>query len=137
MEKGGKGVKTFPARKLQKPRTKESDIQARVKSLLELKGFLVIDTHGPFNRPAHEGITDIIAVKYGFVCWIECKRPSWNYCKDGNVPSRTEVKEIEFKEKIKMAGGTWALIQTFDEAEADIEILAQKAEKYRKWRNHK
>ena len=127
-------MKTFPSRKIYKPRIKESDIQNRVKSLLELKGFLVIETHGPFNRPAHEGITDIIAVKYGFVAWIECKRPSWNYCKIGNVPSRTEVKEVEFKEKIKRAGGTWALIQTYDEAEADIEVLAEKAEAWKKFK---
>ena len=114
-----------------KPSVREKDIQARVKSLLELKGFLVIETHGPFNRPAHEGITDIIAVKYGYTVFIECKRPSWNYCKDGNIPSRTEVKEIEFKQKIKRAGGTYALVQTFDEAEEDIEILNKKAEEYR------
>ena len=128
-------MKTFPARKLTgKPRVKESDIQHRVKALLELKGWFVIETHGAFNRPAHEGITDLIAVKYGFTVWIECKRPSWNYCKDGNIPSKTEVNEREFKEKIKRAGGTYALIQTFDEAEADVEELNERAEKYRRGR---
>jgi hypothetical protein len=125
-------VRTFAARKITgKPRIKESDIQRHIKAHLELRGWLVIETHGPFNRPAHEGITDLIAVKYGFTVWIECKRPTWKPCEDWVVISRTESKEREFRSNILCFGGTYALIKNFDEAEDDIKALDAKADKYK------
>ena len=61
-----------------KPRIKESNIQTYVKESLELKGWVVVETHDAWHHPRTDGITDLIAVKYGFHVWIECKRPTWS-----------------------------------------------------------
>jgi len=114
---------TFPSRKLEKPRIKEKDIQHYVRSHLELRGWFVIDTHDWIYRPAHVGITDLIAIKNGLHVWIECKRPSW---KPGTA-TKTEQAETEFRDRVKRAGAIYALIKNFDEAEEDIKALDERA----------
>jgi hypothetical protein len=113
--------------KARKPVVTEKQIQNYIKAQLTFHGWTIVETHGPWNRPAHEGVTDLVAGKNGYTVWIECKRPTWKPCKEENVMSRTERKERAFRQLVKDTGWAYALIRNTDEADTDIKALNIKA----------
>lgn len=114
-----------------KPVIKEADIQKYVKSHLELRGWLVIETHNSWYRPAQRGITDLIAIKHGFVVFVECKRPTYRPCPSDRQMTATERAETEFRQQVRNAGAKTLLIKDFDEAIEDIKRLDAMARQYK------
>jgi Holliday junction resolvase len=59
------------------PWTTESQIERDIVQYLRLRGYMVLRTHGPRNRPTEDGIPDLLA--YGewktLPVWIEVKTP--------------------------------------------------------------
>lgn len=121
-------------RKPSKPQVREADIQHYVKAHLELRDWKVIETHDAWHHPRQDGITDLIAVKYGFHAWIECKRPLWHPCPENVTMSKTEQSERVFRQDLRDHGATTLLIKSFDEVEDDIKTLEARAEKYRRFK---
>ena len=55
--------------------TPEAAIERDIVQYLSLRGFLVLRTHGPRNRPVEEGIPDLVCVPPmgGKMLWVEVK----------------------------------------------------------------
>jgi hypothetical protein len=69
----------------------------------------------------HPGLADLIAIKNGYVVFIECKRPDWK--PSSGKPGKTETAQRAFAEQVTAAGGHYALIRDEEEMHRDIEVL--------------
>jgi hypothetical protein len=122
---------------MNRPALKESDIEAVVEQNFRNHGWMTIDTHGPKHRPIHTGISDYIMVKYGFVAWVEAKRPLWKPAGPDAKLSKTERDQRKFREEIVDAGCPYVIIQTIEECVADLARLDVLAEELRAWKEQR
>ncbi|MDD5303526.1 MAG: hypothetical protein PHS14_10510 [Elusimicrobia bacterium] len=76
------------------------DLQSQARQYLELRGWLVIDTHDDKHRPAEDGVSDHIAMRRGRNLLLEYKvgrdklRPSQIDFSDRAIRCGLEVHEV-------------------------------------------
>jgi Holliday junction resolvase len=90
----------------------EKHIVARVMAQGRALGYWVTKYHG--NAFTMSGVPDVLAIKDGRACWLECKRP-------GEQP--TKIQELRMQE-LRAAGCAVAVVTSADEARAFLESFA-------------
>lgn len=92
-------------RKRRKPPTPETIIKRNVKKYLLWRKWFVFSVLQGLG--AYPGISDMIAVKGGFVLFIELKTPTGKQSDD----------QIEFERLVREHGGEYLIIRSLDEIE--------------------
>jgi len=87
----------------------EKTIVAKVMAQGRASGFWMTKFHG--NAFTMSGVPDVLAIKDGRACWLECKRP-------GQKP--TPIQELRMKELIA-AGCPVAVVTSAEEARVFLE----------------
>jgi len=82
----------------------ENDVRRVCKDYLQIKGWFVF--HLLQGLGCYPGLTDLIAVKYGRVLFIELKRPG---------KSRQSLKQALFQNDIERAGGEYILVRCLED----------------------
>jgi len=90
----------------------EKNIVARVMAQGRALGYWVTKYHG--NAFTMSGVPDVLAIKDGRACWLECKRP-------GQQP--TPIQILRMKE-LREAGCPVAVVTSADEARAFLESVS-------------
>ena len=90
----------------------EKTIVAKVMAQGRALGYWVTKYHG--NAFTMSGVPDVLAIKDGRACWLECKRP-------GEKP--TPIQMLRMKE-LQAAGCPVAVVTSADEARTFLEKLS-------------
>jgi len=90
----------------------EKTIVAKVMAQGRASGFWMTKFHG--NAFSMSGVPDVLAIKDGRACWLECKRP-------GEKP--TPIQLLRIKE-LREAGCPVAVVTSADEARTFLENLS-------------
>lgn len=90
----------------------EKTIVAKVVAQGRALGYWVTKYHG--SAFSMSGVPDVLAIKDGRACWLECKRP-------GEKP--TKIQELRMQE-LRAAGCAVAVVTSADEARTFLENLS-------------
>ena len=96
-------------RGMQRKAPLERHIVARVMAQGRALGYWVTKYHG--NAFTMSGVPDVLAIKDGRACWLECKRP-------GEKPTLIQTLRME---ELRTAGCPVAVVTSADEARAFLE----------------
>ena len=90
----------------------EKTIVAKVVAQGRALGFWVTKYHG--SAFSMSGVPDVMMIKGGRVCWLECKRP-------GQKPTPIQILRME---ELRAAGCPVAVVTSAEEARAFLESIA-------------
>jgi len=88
----------------------EADVLTQVRDYLRAKGFYVMRIHQSLG--SQKGISDLIAIKDGWVIFIECKSQ--------HAKSRQSGEQLIFQQQIEKHGGIYVLARSYEDVERAI-----------------
>lgn len=83
------------------------ELETVVGDYLTLRGYLVVRTHGPRNKPVQPGVPDLIAMQNGRALLVEVKAGR----------DRQRADQMDFEERARRRGVPYVVVRSLEDVE--------------------